>query len=684
VALLPTERAADVCPHRVRHSVTETADRPASPGPDEAGRTATSSLPAWQRVAPLAVGLLAAVVCLWNLEISGYANTYYSAAAQAAGQSWTAMFFGSIDAGNFITVDKPPLSLWVIGLSVRALGLSPLSVLLPEALAGIAAVLVLHATVRRTFGSVAAFIAGVAFALTPVAALMFRYNNPDAVLTLLLVAAAWALVRGLEDERFRWPVLAAALVGLAFLTKYLQAYLVLPAFALTWLLAARGDLRHRLVVLVAAGITVVVTSFWWIAIVDLLPPASRPYIGGSTNNTAMDLVLGYDGLGRIFGEAGPGGGAPGRSGVPGLPGLAGGKLPFAGSPGAGFGGTAGWLRMFNAEWAGEISWLLTPAAVGLLAGLATRARAPRTDPRRAGFVLWGTWGLVHVLVFSLMSGIVHSYYAVAIAPAAAALLGGGLVELWRLRARFAWGGLVLGGTFAATAWWAWQVLARTPSFFPGVGLAALIVVLAAALVLAVPPAAGDRYANLLMRGAGVAGVAAILVGPALYTVDTTGRAISGGDPSAGPAATADGRGPGGFPGFVGDPGGTNRALVDYLVANRGDATWLVAVSSANQAGPLQLASGIPVMAMGGFMGGDPAPTLDQLQGYVREGRLRFVMLGGPGGAGGPVGFGGPGGFFGGDGIGSVAGERSAWVAAACTPVTLGGVGGALYDCSGAG
>jgi 4-amino-4-deoxy-L-arabinose transferase-like glycosyltransferase len=661
--------------------VTASPALPASPGPDEADRIVPSLPVTWRRIAPLAVGVLAAAVLLSDLSISGYANTYYSAAAQAAGQSWTAMFFGSIDAGNFITVDKPPLSLWVMGLSVRILGLSPFAVLLPEALAGIAATLVLHATVRRTFGPVAALIAGVAFLLTPVAAMMFRYNNPDPVLTLLLVAAAWALVRGLEDERFRWPILAATLVGLAFLTKYLQAYLVLPAFAVTYVLAAAGDLRRRLAGLVAAGVTVVVTSFWWILIVDLLPPASRPYIGGSTNNTAMDLVLGYDGLGRIFGEGGPSGGGPGGARLPGGPGGAG---AFGGNPGAGFGGSPGWLRMFNAEWAGEISWLLPPAAVGLVEGLASTVRAPRTDPRRAGFVLWGVWGMTHVLVFSLMSGIIHSYYAVAIAPAAAALLGGGLVELWRVRARFPWGGLVLGGTLVITAWWAWQVLERTPSFFPGVGFAMLIVALAAALVLAVPPIVGDPRATIVMRVAAVVGLAAILVGPALYTVDTMGRAISGGDPSAGPPATADGRGPGGFPGFVGDPGGTSRELVDYLVANRGDATWLVAVSSANQAGPLQLASGIPVMAMGGFMGGDPAPTLDQLQTYVREGRLRFVMLGGPGGTGGPGAFRGPGGFFGGDGVGNVAGARSAWVAAACTPVSMGGAGGELYDCAGAG
>ncbi len=641
----------------------------------------------WARLVPPALGLLAAAVYLWDLAISGYANTYYSAAAQAASQSWSAMFFGSIDAGNFITIDKPPIAVWVMGLSVRILGLSPLAVLLPEALAGIAAVLLLHATVRRSFGPVAALVAGVSFVLTPVAALMFRYNNPDAVLTLLLVAAAYGVVRGLEDERFRWPILAGLLVGIAFLTKYLQAYLVLPAFGITYLVAARGDLRRRLAGVVAAGVAVLVASSWWVVIVDLLPAASRPYIGGSSNNTVMDLVLGYDGLGRIFGGSGPGpGGLPGGlphnpppGGIPG--GTPGGQAPGLlpgsfGGAGAGFGGAAGWLRMFNAQWAGEISWFLPAAAIGLVVGLLARIRAPRTDARRAGFLLWGTWGLTHVLVFSLMTGIAHPYYSVALAPALAALLGGGLVELWRLGSRHAWGGTVLGLVLVVSAGWGWRVLEQTPAFFPGVGVAAVLVAAAAALVLAVAPISGDPRAAQIMRWAVVIGLAAVLVGPGLYTSATATKPLAGGDPASGPATGLDGRaGPAGFAGFQGDAGGTNRALVDYLVAHRGDATWLVAVSSANQAGPLQLASGIPVMAMGGFSGSDPAPTLAQMQADIHEGRLRYVMLGGVGG--------GPGGFFGGDGVGNVASTRSTWVGSACTPIAIAGVTGSLYDCAGA-
>ncbi len=624
--------------------------------------------PAW--AGAVLVGLLAALVAFWSLDVSGYANTYYSAAAQAAGQSWSAMFFGSIDAAGFITVDKPPASLWAMGLSVRLLGLSPFGVLLPEALCGVASALLLFDAVRRQAGVAAGVIAGAALAVTPVSALMFRYNNPDALLVLLLVAAAWSLVRALERDRMAWLAVAGALVGLGFLTKYLQAYLVLPGFGLTYLVAGKGGLRHRLEGLVVAGLATLAASAWWVAIVELVPSGSRPYIGGSTSNSVLDLVFGYDGLGRIFGQGGPATGAgfgpPPGGGV--------------GGPGSGFGGAPGPLRMFNRQWGTEISWLLPSAAISLVVGLAARLRAPRTDPRLAALLLWGSWAAVHVAVFSLMSGIAHSYYASALAPAAAALTGIGMVEAWRLRDRMRWAGLILGALLLATAWWQLQLLDRAPTFMPGLGVGALLVALAAAIVLAVPAVPDDPLAQRAARGAVLVGLVAILVGPTVWTAATLGRPISGGDPSSGPVAEdsfrAFGRlgGPGGPAGFAGDPGGTDQAMVDYLLANRGSATWLVAVSSANAAGPLQLATGVPVMAMGGFMGSDPAPTQEQLQGDVHDGRLRFVLLGGDGG--------GPGGFLGGDGRGTVASARNAWVHSACRAVP-GVANGSLFDCAGA-
>ena len=647
--------------------------------------------PAWARVAFVGVIALAAVMYLWNLAVSGYANTYYSAAALAASKSWSAFFFGSFDAANFITVDKPAAATWLMGLSVRLFGLSSWSILLPEALAGVATVGVLFAAVRRSFGPLAAVVAGVVMALTPAAVLIFRYNNPDALLTLLLVAGAWALLRAVEQGRLRWVILAATCVGFAFLTKYLQAYLVLPGFALVYLVAANTPVRRRLLGLLVALVTVLVTSGWWVAIVALIPAASRPFIGGSTTGSVLDLIFGYDGLGRIFGASAGGAGNA-----------------------AGFGGTAGLLRLFNDAWFGEIAWFI-PAALGSLGvGLCLRRRAARTDRARAGYLLWGSWLLVTGLVFSFMSGIVHSYYAVALAPAIAALVGAGVAELWQLRTRHWSGSAALAAGFVATALLGWDLLARTPEFVAGLGIVAvaLSAVAAVALVFASLPRLRGTL-DRLARAALVLGLVATLLAPAAYAVSTIQTAYSSGDPHPGPGTVNAGFGGGGQaqggPGSGGPPlalagiapagappsaltsslpagnnpssgGGqpgagmgnasTDAALVDYLVANRGSATWIVAATSAQEAGPLELATGLPVMAMGGFTGSDPAPTLDQLKAYVASGQLRYVLVdSGNGGGGGPV---------------ATSSERTAWVTSACTLVDYGGSGtGTLYDCASA-
>jgi 4-amino-4-deoxy-L-arabinose transferase-like glycosyltransferase len=620
-----------------------------------------------------ALAAVSGLLYLVNLTVSGYANTYYAMAAQAASQSWSALFFGALDSQGFITIDKPPLATWIMGLSVRVLGLSSWSILFPEALLGIGSVLVLYLAVRRSFGSTAALIAGAVMAVMPVAVLIFRYDNPDALLTFLLVSAAWALGRGLEHGRVRWVLLAASLVGAAFLTKFLQAYLVLPAFALVWLVSAPVSLRRRLIGLLAAAVAVAVTSFWWVAIVELIPAGSRPYIGGSTTNSPLDLLLGYDGLGRIFGNQ-PAGSTLGSA----ADGLAFGAGPGPGGPS--FSGTAGLFRLFNDQFAGQVAWLIPAAVIALGVGIALHLRAGRTDRRFAGYVLWGTWLAVHVAVFSFMSGIIHTYYAVVLVPAIAALVGGASVELWRRRATDARAGAVLGVGIAVTGLIGFGILERTPEFAPGVGYGILAVSSAAAVVIAIPFALlTARVPRVALACAG----AAILAGPLAYAADTMATAYAGGDPSAGPQSAAFIAGPGGNgPGGLGAPTATDQAFVDYLVANQGSARWIVAVSGSQAAAGIQLAAGLPVLTMGGFSGGDPTPTLADLQALVASGQLRYVLLGG-GPGGGLGGFRGPGGSGGTAGSGGAA-ERAAWVSANCALVSAAGLGAnVLYDCSGA-
>ena len=450
------------------------------------------------------------------------------------------------------------------------------------------------------------------------------------------------------------------LIGLAFLTKYLQAYLVLPAFALVWLVAAHGSLRRRVAGLAIAGMTTLVMSGWWVVVVDWIPAALRPYIGGSTNNSALDLLLGYDGLSRIFGFL------RGRFGIDG------GGGGVDGGGGAGFGGTPGLLRLFNSEFVGQISWLIPFAVVALLAGLLIHARASRTDRARAGYLLWGGWSLVTAGVFSYMSGIIHPYYTVALAPAIAALVGAGTVDLWRLRSRSIFGGIGLAIAVLVTAFWGARLLATTPTFATGLGTLALVAAFVAAAILIVPARVGLGRAPL---AAAVVALAAILAGPIAYSLDTVASVNNGAIPSAGPTAAgtfggADGFGRGGDGAIVrgGGPAQasvTSTSLVDYLVANKGNATWIVAVKGAQEAGSIELASGEAVMAMGGFSGSDPAPTLAQLQEYVRTGQLRYILIGG----------GGPGGGFGGGGSSSIA----SWVAANGTVVNISGGFGTLYD-----
>src|ERR1700686_633507 len=257
---------------------------------------------AWVR--PSLIGLLgiAALLYLWDLGASGWANAFYSAAVQAGSTSWKAFFFGSFDASNFITVDKSPAALWVMDLSARVFGVNAWSILVPQALEGVATVGFTYLIVRRWFPPAAALIAGATVALTPVAALMFRFDNPDALLVLLLTIATYATVRAIEAGKTKWLVLAATLVGFAFLTKMLQAFLVVPAFALVYLLVAPVSLRRRVAQLAIAAGVMVAASGWWVAVVQLIPAADRPYIGGSQDNSLLSLIFGYNGFGRLTGN----------------------------------------------------------------------------------------------------------------------------------------------------------------------------------------------------------------------------------------------------------------------------------------------------------------------------------------------------------------------------------------------
>jgi 4-amino-4-deoxy-L-arabinose transferase-like glycosyltransferase len=651
--------------------------------------------PRWGRPALVSLLGLTALLYLWGLSANGWANSFYSAAVQAGTKSWSAFFFGSSDAAGSITVDKPPASLWVMELSARVFGVNSWSILVPEALMGVAAVYLLYLTIRRWAGAGAGLLAGLALAVTPVATLMFRFNNPDAMLVLLMVAAVYATTRAIDAAArragTRWLMLAGGLVGLAFLTKSLQALLVVPGLALVYLIVAPTALRRRLSQLVAAGVAMLVSGLWWVVVVTLIPASSRPYIGGSQHNSVWELIWGYNGLGRLTGnETGSVGGG-------------------AGGTGSGMWGSTGLTRLFSSDIGGQIAWLMPAALLLLAAGLWFTRRAPRTDRSRALLIVWGGWLLVTGLTFSEMKGIFHQYYTVALAPAVAALVGVGAASLWRGR-RHLPAALTLAGTVAVTAVWSFILLDRSASWHPWLRYAVLLGGLVAALGIA-----GSRFLSARLA-AGVAGLAVVasLAGPAAYSLQTASVGHSGSIVTAGPAVAGSSGGPGGGRaggggGFGGPPGqtgtagttgttgtpgttgttGTTRttgrtgvgisslldgstssaAMTALLKADASAYKWVAAAVGSQNASGYQLASGYSVMPIGGFNGSDPSPTLAEFKALVAKHEIHYFLgSGSVGGGGGP----------GGQGASSSSSSAIAsWVSANFTAKTVGGV--TVYD-----
>lgn len=587
--------------------------------------------PRWVRPAVLTLLAATAVLYVVGLQRAGWANGYYAAAVQAGTQNWTAMLFGSLDAGNAITVDKPPAALWVMALSGRIFGFSSLSMLVPQALMGVASVGLLYAALRRVSGPTAGLIAGAVLAATPVAALMFRFNNPDALLVLLLVAAAYCTIRALYAAPMRWTALAGALIGFAFLTKLMQALLVTPAMALVVLIAVPGSVWVRLRTLVISVVTTIASAGWFLVLGTIWPVSSRPYIGGSTNNSLLQLALGYNGLGRVFGGDGNPGG-PGVFGPPGPP--PGGPEP-GGAPTV-FGSDAGIARLFGDSMGTEISWLLPAALIGLLAGLWSTRRDPRTSPTRAVLLLWGGWMVVTGLVFSFMKGIIHPYYNIALAPAIGAVLGITLANLWRRRTDH-WARIVLALMLISTGTWDFVLLERTPDWLPWLRWTILVGAITVAAVLAFGlPRLGRATAAVA-----AAGLALGLAGTAAYTIETVTKHQSGPIPTSGPQRPGRDFGPGG-PGGPGGPNGPGPVVqvadnqgLNSMIASAHNR-WAAATVGSMTAGGLELATGASVMSIGGFTGGDPSPTLQQFQNYVADHQIHyFIVASGPGDGHGP-------------------------------------------------
>ncbi|MEY9991529.1 4-amino-4-deoxy-L-arabinose transferase-like glycosyltransferase [Streptomyces sp. V4I8] len=516
--------ATDPHPH-----TTVTPDVPPQAPPAAPPAAPPDKAPRWSLPALIAILILAAVLYSWNLSGSGL-NSFYSAAVLSGTQSWKAWFFGSLDAGNFLTVDKPPFALMVMGLSCRIFGYGTWQMMLPMILVALASIWIVHASVKRVWGHGAATVAALVLALTPITVAINRDNNPDTLLVFLMAGGAALALRAVHNGRLLPLVGSAVCFGLAFNTKMLQGYIALPAVFAVYLYAAEPKLGKRIVNLLIAGVALAVSSFWWAAAVSLVPADERPYIGGSTDGTAWDLIMGYNGLGRILGGEGNGGGG--------------------GGGGGGFSGTAGIGRLFNDILGGQISWLIPFAAIACVGGLVLCGRAPRTDLTRAALLMWGGWTALHYLTFAMAEGTMHPYYTTALAPGIAALCGGGgvmLLRAFRADKRWAW---VLPAGLAVTAVWA-VVLLRRASGWNTWLWPAIAVVMALAIVglLVFRSASGNRLRLRLLAASVTAAVVAAVAGPAAYAWSVpsgSGGGMGGTNPTAGPSTGS---------GFGGGPGG---------------------------------------------------------------------------------------------------------------------------------
>jgi 4-amino-4-deoxy-L-arabinose transferase-like glycosyltransferase len=566
---------------------------------------------------------VAGVLNLWALDLNGWANDYYAAAVRSMTTSWHAFLYGAFDSAALQTVDKPPLALWVQALSARAFGFNSWSLLVPQALMGVATVGLVYDLARSRFGRGAGTVAGLVLAFTPVTVAISRHNNPDALLVLCVTAAIWALDRGLRrDGSVRWLMLAGALVGLGFETKMAAALLVVPGMVAAWLWVAPRGRAAAVRGLLAGGAVMAAVGLAWPVLVWLTPTDSRPYVSGTDDNSIWSLILGYNGLGRLFGQdGGPGGGMGG---------------------GATFGGSTGPLRLVNAALGGQAGWFLGFAvAAGIALAVSTRLR--RGDGRTGWLIAVGGAFAVTAITFSRASGIFHPYYVAALAPFTALLVGGG----WSLLTRGAGPFILLGGavteaivigTGATDLEWARRLIV------------AATLVAALGLVLA--------RSRRVRRVVAAAAVGLLLLAPASWSVQTLGHATSSTFPAGGPASAQSmggGGGPGGG-GFGGARGGTPptgfspaatggpgagggmfggdtasvTSALTYIKANGGGT---LAISSQSGAAPSIISSNADVAALGGFSGSETTVTIDWLADMVEQGKIRWIVVSSDGNTG---------------------------------------------------
>ncbi|MEV7131425.1 glycosyltransferase family 39 protein [Arthrobacter sp. NPDC093128] len=544
-----------------------------------------------------------------NLQLNGWANSFYSAAVQAGTMDSKAFFFGSSDWGNSITVDKPPLSLWIMGVSVRLFGLSPEAMLAPQAAMGLLTTLVIYLLVRRHFTGTAALVAAAVFATTPIITLMSRYNNPDPLMLLLMTASAYLVVRAVETGRTGFFVAAGAAIGLAFMTKQLQGLLSLPALASSFLCFSGLPWSKRLRAAIAGLGAMVVTGGLWMTIVDLVPPGSRPYVGGSSGNSVLQLTLGYNGIDRIISKE---------------------KDPLAVMVPEQFRSVesdAGFLRLLNTNYSQESAWLLIAALLGAVLVILSWKHVASSRGARALILISLVWFVTAYVVLSFMGDQIHTYYTAALAPPLALTAGLVTETIARRRtAKYRVMSSLIALTGVLTSWLILNGLERWPSWSPTAVLCIGVISVSIYSVRAPWP--------ILERMAGMAIIGVLLLGPTVTSIYNVNVPHNGSNPVSGVLTKNQGS----ISHFLdqlkhNDPAWAHdiafgrepsRALTQ-LFSEADDCTWAGATYASQTAARLQLAAGRPIMPIGGFAGTDPSPTLEEFQMRAADGEVCYFI-----------------------------------------------------------
>ena len=606
---------------------------------------------------------------------TGFGNAYYAAAIRSMTQSFHNFFFAAFDPAGVVSVDKPPLALWVQTIFVLVFGYHGWAMLLPQALAGAGSSILMYVLTARHFGRPAGLTAALVFAVTPAVVVASRNNTMDMQLIFVLLLATWFLFRAVEKSRWRYLFAAAILIGLGFNIKMLQAYMILPAVGVMYLFFSREKVGRRILAGAVSLVILTAVSLAWVLAVDLYPADSRPYVGSSTDNTEMELIIGHNGMERLYGMGGmrapgrqngrsfgnilpdgfsdgQGAGSPradgqndGGQGFENPPRTGGQNAPpddggdgmdglFGGARAGGTGndiGTPGALRLWGSSMYGQASWLLVLA---LFCAAACFRRFKSSGLKRGIFAYWLVW-LVSIAAFFSIASFYHRYYLCMLAPGIAGAVGIGLPEMFRaFRDRSGWRQWLLPASLLATA--ATQAVYVWSYAGLRVWLVPVIAVFAASAFILMFAFRRGKNKNT-GRTTALCMLVSVLAAPFYWSLTAVMYLPENVTmPYAGPELAAQAKTPGMtanqevFTSAQGDM----LSLENYLVENYKEGSYLVVAQRANDVAEFIVDTGLPAVAYGGFLGTDSALTLDRLRELVEEGKITYFLISGQGGGGG--------------------------------------------------